>query len=185
MPPAINKQMQDAIARLPQQASDAIKRVLANAQRQQLVPLIEACESELKVRGALDLTAEAAAQAVEIGARVAGKPLGEVITIAFAELPPKPEELLILRWIAQHPGTSYQELSGIHKGRDLALVIGHLVYHRFGYFRPLLVGETQSDLLLQRDKSGKSVRYTLRPEAASAFDGMGLFADATQARQEP
>ena len=173
-----SKQIQAAITRLPQQASAAVKQVLANARVQKLPSLIDACDAELKLRGTLVLTADAAAQAAEIGARVAGKPLQEVVALAFAEMPPQPEEATILRWLAAHPGTSFEELKKIYGKGDLSLVIGHLVYRRFGYFRPLLMGRAQSDLLLERDSTAKSVRYTLRPEAVAALGEIGLLADA-------
>ncbi len=171
-----SKQIQAAITRLPQQASAAVKQVLANARVQNLPALIEACDAELKLRGTLVLTADTAAHAAEIAARVAGKPLQEVIALAFAEVRPHPEETVILRWLAAHPGTSFEELKKVYGKGDLSLVIGHLVYYRFGYFRPLLAGRTQSDLLLERDTAGKSVRYTLRPEAVAAFAEIGLLA---------
>jgi hypothetical protein len=173
-----SKQIQAAIGRLPQQASAAIKQVLANARVQNLPLLIEACDAELKLRGTLVLTADTAAQAAEIAARVAGKPLREVIALAFTEVPPRAEEQVILRWLADHPGTSFEELKKVYGKGDLSLVIGHLVYYRFGYFRPLLVGRTQSDLLLERDTAGKSVRYTLRPEAAAALAEIGWLVPA-------
>lgn len=93
----------------------------------------------------------------------------EVIEIAFKEVPAKPEELVILRWISQHPGTSYAEIGTVYKSRDRSLVIGHLIYYRFGYFRPMITGPIQSDLLLDRDNTSGKVCYTLRSEARIAF----------------
>jgi len=168
------KTIQSAISRLPQQASSAVTQVLANARRAKLAPLIEACEAELKLRGSLTMSAPDAARAAEVSVRVAGLPADEVIATAFREIPPKPEESVILRWIGEHPGTSYKELAAVYPKGDLSLVIGHLVYHRFGYFRGLLAGGAQSDLLLDRDSTGKSIRYTLRPDAATAFASIGL-----------
>ncbi len=59
-----------------------------------------------------------------------------------------------------------------------SLVIGHLAYYRFGYFRPFLKGNLQSDLLLQRETNPASVHYSLRPEALDAFRSLGLLSTA-------
>jgi hypothetical protein len=166
--------VQAAIDRLPQQASSSIEQVIVNARQQGLDDLVEACQEELRVRGALTLSASDAEQAAKIGARVAGMALREVIELAFKEVPPKPEERLIINRIAQHPGTSYQDLNAVYRKGDLSLVIGHLVYYRFGYFRPMLTGRTQSDILLERDSSKPSVCYRIRPDALAAFDALGL-----------
>ncbi len=176
---ATNKQIQAAIARVPSQGSAAIKAVLVNAKTQKLTPLMEACETELKLRGSLDLSADQAALAITASARIVGKTLSEVIAIAFTEVPPRAEERTILRAIGLQPGISFAELNKIYTNGDLGLVIGHLTYYRFGYFRPFLTGATQSDLLLERDKTAKSIRYMLRPDASAAFASLSLFdADA-------
>lgn len=171
-------QISVAIERLPRQSSASIKQVLVNAQRLLETLIVEACQDELRTRGSFDLTAEAAEQACKISARIDGRALAEVIEIAFTEVPAKPEEQVILRWISEHPGTSQAEIGGVYKSRDLNLVLGHLIYYRFGYFRPLLSGPVQSDLLLDRDMTSGKVRYTLRPEASTAFSAMGFFSQA-------
>jgi len=126
------------------------------------------------MRGSLNLSEADAEQTSKISAKVAGKALSEVIEIAFKEVPAKPEEILILGWISQHPGTSHAELGTVYRNGDLSLVIGHLIYYRFGYFRPFLTGPIQSDLLLARDKSSGRMCYTLRPEALTAFTALGI-----------
>lgn len=173
-PVVSNKHIKAATARIQSQASSAIKAVLVNAKAQKLPDLVEACEAELRLRGSLDLTSQQAVLAAAASERIAGKPLTEVIQIAFTEIPAREEECQILRAIGDQPGISFAELNKIYRNGDLGLVIGHLTYYRFGYFRPFLTGATQSDLLLDRDKSAKSIRYTLRPEAAAAFASLGL-----------
>ena len=49
-----------------------------------------------------------------------------------------------------------------------------LIYYRFGHYRHMLGDGAQSDLLLHRDSTAGSVRYTLRPEAVAAFAAIGL-----------
>jgi hypothetical protein len=171
-------QINTAVARLPRQSNASIGQVLINARRLGIEPLAEACEAELRTRGALVLTQAEAERTADIGAGQEGKALAEVIEIAFRDVPPRPDELQILTWIWQHPGTSYSDIGTVYKNKDLSLVIGHLVYHRFGYFRPLLGGPVQSDLLLERDKTSGKMCYTLRPEAVEAFRALGLFSDA-------
>ena len=168
------KHLADALARLPQQASESVKATLENARRAGLDALVAACEQELRVRGSLTLNAADAAQAARVSAAVAGKSLQEVTEIAFREVPANREEVLIIRWIAQHPGTSFREVRAIHGKDDLSLVIGHLIYYRFGHYRHMLGDGAQSDLLLHRDSTAGSVRYTLRPEAIAAFGAIGL-----------
>ncbi len=167
-------QVNGAIDRLPRQSNASVEQVLANARRLGIEPLVQACQDELRTRGSLNLSTADAEQTSKISAKIAGKALSEVIEIAFKEVPAKPEELLILRWISQHPGTSHAELGTVYRNRDLSLVIGHLIYYRFGYFRPMLTGPIQSDLLLVRDKSSGRMCYTLRPEALTAFNALGM-----------
>jgi hypothetical protein len=162
-----------AIDRLPGQSNASIEQVLANARRLSMVTLVEACQDELRTRGSLTLSKEDAEQAASVSSRISGKALSEVIQIAFTEVPAKPEELLIIRWIWKNPGTSYAEIKKIYQSGDLSLVIGHLVYRRFGYFRSLITTPTQSDLLLERGKiPGGKVCYTLRAEAIDAFTAL-------------
>jgi hypothetical protein len=163
-----------AIDRLPRQSNASVEQVLVNARRLGMMTLAQACQDELRTRGgSLTLTKEDAEQAASVSSRIYGKPLSEVIQIAFTEVPPKPEELLIIRWIWKNPGTSYAEIEKVYTNGDLSLVIGHMVYYRFGYFRSLLASPIQSDLLLERGKiPGGRVCYTLRPEAIDAFTAL-------------
>ena len=171
-------QVKSAIDRLPRQSNASIEQVLVNARRLEIEPLVEACENELRTRGSLNLSGAEAEQALEISARITGKALSEVIEMAFTEVAAKPEELLILRSISEHPGTSHAEIGTVYKNRDLSLVIGHLIHYRFGYFRPLLTGAIQSDLLLERDKTSGKMCYTLRPEALMAFTALGILSQS-------
>jgi len=111
------KHIADALARLPNQSSGSIRTTLENARRAGLDELVVACEQELRVRGSLNLSADDAAHAASVNAAVAGKSLQEVIAIAFGDVPAKPEEVLIIRWIAQHPGTSFREVRAVY-GKD-------------------------------------------------------------------
>jgi hypothetical protein len=178
MQKVVSAQVEAAIAKLPRQSNVSIEQVLANAQRLKIDALAEACREELRTRGSLVLTTADAERIAEIESRVADLALREVIEIAFREVPAKPEEILILRSIAAHPGTSYRELLKIYGRNDLSLVIGHLAYYRFGYFRPFLRGNLQSDLLLEREGSPAGVRYSLRPEALEAFISLGILGKA-------
>jgi hypothetical protein len=167
-------QVDGAIARLPQQSNASIAQVLSNARKSHIEALVHACEDELRTRGALNLSTAEAGRAAAISARTTGKALTDVIQIAFTEVTPTPEERLILSWIASHPGTSHVQTTAAYGRKDLSLVIGHLVYQRFGYFKPFLNGPIQSDLLLQRDTSTGRVCYTLRPETVAALGALGI-----------
>ena len=167
------EQTQQAIARLKAQSTASIRQVLENARRAANDGLAEACEGELRIRGSLQMSGADAKQAILAEERTAGKSLAEVIEIAFEDIPGNPEEVVILRWIAANPGTTFNETAKAYGRNDLALVIGHLVYNRFGYFRRFLAGQIQSDVLLARLTSPEGVRYTLRAETAAALAGLG------------
>ncbi len=171
---ATSDQTNRAIARLQGQSTASIKRVLENATRASNESLAWACKEELRVRGSFDMSEADAKQMVEATARSAGKSLVEVIEIAFTDVQAKPEEVLILRWIARNPGTTFSTTAKAYDRNDLGLVIGHLIYYRFGYFRPFIEGATQSDLLLARTPSPAGVCYTLRLEAAEALAKVGV-----------
>ena len=54
-------------------------------------------------------------------------------------------------------------------------MIGHLAYDRYGSFKKYMTpGEKQSGVLLERDSTGPSVRYQLRPEAIQALTEIGI-----------
>ena len=104
--PISPRQVEQAKARLPVQANSAVRRVLENARRLGCEVLVEACRQELRSRGGLDLNDEDAAHAARVSTAVADKSLRQVIEISLRDVPAKPEERLIIRWIAQHPGAS-------------------------------------------------------------------------------
>ena len=77
--------------------------------------------------------------------------------------------------LAAHPGGTYQEAVAAYGKGDVSLLVGHLVYDRYGCFKKFLDGQLrQSDVLVQRDHAGNSVRYTLKSEANQAFSELGL-----------
>jgi hypothetical protein len=92
-----------------------------------------------------------------------------------AARPPSREEEFILRWVAANPGRTYDEARKAYGKGDLGLVIGHLVYDRYGCFRKFMMpGEDQSSVLILKDRTGDSVRYTLKPEALAVFREIGV-----------
>lgn len=165
-----------AIDRLPRMATQQIASLLVTARIQGLQLLTTACEAELALRP-VPFTDDMAKRFDQMAKAVAGAPLHEAIQHAFAvELPVRDYELKIIRKIASEPGILFRELEAHYGKRDTSLVIGHLVYDRFGCFRHLLgLGEAQSDLLLVREKTPAGVRYWLRDEAEQAYRSLGLF----------
>ncbi len=174
MPPFDTKHVRDAIGRVPSQSNQQIETVLAQARSRSIAPLTDACEQELRLRGSLKLSAEDAARATAISVAVQGKTSAEATRLAFAEVPPDASERRVLVWLAAHPGASYQDAAKAYGKGDLSLVIGHLVHKRFGYFKQIIAGTPQSDVLIQRDKTGSSVRYTLLPEFDAALRTLGI-----------
>jgi hypothetical protein len=174
MPPFDAKHVKDAIGRVPGQSNQQIETVLAQARTKSIASLSDVCEQELRLRGSLKLNAEDAARAAAISLTVQDKTPAEIIELAFAQVPPDDKERRLLVWLAGHPGATYQEAAKAYGKGDLSLVIGNLMFKRFGYFKLLIAGATQSDVLIQRDKSGTSVRYTLVPEFAAALQALGI-----------
>jgi hypothetical protein len=173
-----SKQIATAISRLPGQSNAAIVRVLQNARAQSAHRLVQACEAEIATRGSLQLSEEQARQAVAAQMKVQDKGLLEVIEIAFQDAPPAyPEEAWVIREIAETPGIRYADLETAYIARfgknDISLVVGHLVYNRFGYFRHLIQGKIQSDLLIERHNDGGTT-YRLRAETLEAFRKLNL-----------
>lgn len=111
-----------------------------------------------------------------MGRDVAGMSLVDAIIHAFTSVrPPGLEEIRVLRWLAANPGGSYEQALAAYGKGDLALVIGHLVYDRYGCFRQFLEGhEDQSSVLINKDRSGGSVKYTLKPETIQTFAHLGV-----------
>lgn len=169
------KNVAAATARLPGMASKDIKTLLTRAQAHGLDPLAAACEAELAKRP-FDFSQENARAFDQMAGEVVDMDLEAAIRHAFTKVRPADEdESTILRWIAANPDTSYQEVLAHYGKGDLSLVVGHLVYHRFGCFRQFIPeGEDQSSVLLAKDRAGKSVKYRLQPAAEGVFRDIGL-----------
>jgi hypothetical protein len=171
-----DRTVDDAIARLPGQSNAQVRTVLKNAQQRDAQRLVDACEQELKLRGPAALDADKARQAVEHARLVEGKGLEDVIAIAFTEVPFSDYELRLLRIMAEKGRARFSEILKAYGKGDLALVGGHLVYDRFGFFRHLLDGlPDQSSLLMLKGKDEGQVTWALRPEAEAVFQRLGVF----------
>ena len=90
---------------------------------------------------------------------------------------PIPKEAWVIQKLTANPGIRYVNSESLYVARfsknDLSLVVGHLVYNRFGYFRHLIQSKTQSDLLIERCNDG-GVNYRLRAETLDAFRALDL-----------
>lgn len=169
------KNIDAAIARLPRMATRDVKALLERAEKSELAQITEACDAEL-ARRPIDFSEADALRFEEMAVEVADLDLYHAICFAFAKArPPSREEDFILRWLAANPGGSYQELLKAYGNRDLGLAIGHLVYDRYGCFKKFFEpGQDQSSVLMTKERSGSSVRYTLKPEAVAALRDSGL-----------
>ena len=175
------KHVNDAIGRISTQSSAQVKVLLARAVENQLESLRRACEKELETRP-FEFTVTNAADFARMSTEVQNMDLLSATRHAFTKVkPPTAEEVQIVRWIADHPGTSFQETSAEYGKGDLALVIGHLVYFRCGCFRPFIrEHEDQSSVLIAKDRSGPGIRYQLRPEAEMVFREIGVIPPTRQ-----
>jgi hypothetical protein len=170
-----DKQVTAAIARLPTMPTKGVREILDRARTRKIVSLETACEAELESRP-FEFTGDEAARFSSMGKAVAGMSLVDAMRHAFGvERRPNETEMLVIRWIAAHPGTSFEETKKHYGKGDLGLVIGHLVYDRYGCFRAFVdPKQDQSSVLLSKDASGRSVRYTLQPEAEQVFRELGF-----------
>ena len=145
------------------------------ADRLGIKTLVEACDAELQTRP-FDISQDKAIAFDRMSEHVRDLDLAAAIRVAFTTVqPPNLDEVRVLRWIAANPSGTYQDAERAHGKGDLALIIGHLVYERFGCFRRFMVpGDDQSSVLIQKDRTGGRVRYTLKPEAYAVFSEIGV-----------
>lgn len=170
-----DKQVAAAIARLTTMPSKGVENLLKLARTRKIVDLAEACEAELATRP-FEFAGDDAVRFDQMAKVVGTMPLVDAIRYAFSDVrEATKEERIIIPWIARNPGTSYDETLAHYGNGDLGLVIGHLAYFRYGCFRRFMdPKQDQSSVLLIKDRSGRSVRYWLRPEAALAFKQLEL-----------
>ena len=169
------KQIQAAIARLGGMGSKEIRELRARGESQNLTDFVAACDAELASRP-VEFSQVAGADFPRMEAAVRDLDLVRTIRYAFTDgRRASAEELRFLQWIALHPGASHAETLAFYGKGDLALMIGHLAYDRYGCFRKFMTpGGRQSGVLLDRDTSGPSVRYQLKPEAVQALTEIGV-----------
>lgn len=170
-----DKQVAAAILRVPASSTKSIHTLLQQARANRLPRLEAACEAELALRP-IEMSGEEATRALQMAKAVVDMSLEEAIRYAFgAARSASAAEELIIGWIGRNPGTSYEATLAHYGKGDLGLVIGHLVYDRIGCFRHFLdPKEDQSSVLMSKDRGGRSVRYTFKPEADRVFRELGL-----------
>jgi hypothetical protein len=164
--PFDEKHIVRAIERLPRMATREIRDLRERAAQQDLATLRDACEQELALRP-IELSAGDAEAHARMASEVQDLDLVDTIAVAFGKIrQPSEDELQFLQWIAANPGGTFQEALEVRGKGDVGLLIGHLVYDRFGCFRRFVVeGQDLSSILLAKERSGPSVSYRLKPEA--------------------
>lgn len=170
-----DKHVQAAIARLPAMATKGIRELKSRAEAQELSALVAACDAELAARP-VDFSAGEAVDHLAMAEATHGMDFTDAVSVAFSKVrPPSEVEHAFLTWIADHPGASYEE-AVVQRGKgDAGLLIGHLIYDRFGCFRRFVAeGADLSSLMLIKDRSGPSVKYTLRDEAREGLKRAGV-----------
>lgn len=168
-----DKQVAAALIRLPTMSTKGLKDLLNRTRN--IANLAKACEAELDSRP-FEFSGDDAARFDQMAKAVGDMSLVEAIRYAFRDArEADQEERTIISWIARNPGTSFKEVLAHYQKGNLGLVIGHLVYHRFGCFRAFVDPKLdQSVIILIKDRSTSSVRYWLRPEAEMVFGELGL-----------
>jgi len=169
------KHVQAAIRRLPAMATKEIRELRERAEAQGLTVLMDACDEEISARP-VDFSAAEAVDHMAMARATEGLDFIDAVAVAFSKVrPPSEVEHAFLTWISEHPGSSYEEAVTQHGKGDVGLLIGHLIYDRFGCFRRFVDGGADlSSLLLIKDRSGPSVRYTLREEAREGLMRAGV-----------
>jgi hypothetical protein len=165
-----------AIERVPRMGSTEIEELGARAASRGFEELRDACALELSLRGPARIAGEDAPLHDDWRREVEPLGLAQTIEYAFGLAAPATEaETSIVRLIAETPGITHAALGAAYGKRDLSLVMGHFVNDRHGCFRKWLADEEdQSGVLFRKDRSGRSVRYWLKPETETAFRQIGL-----------
>lgn len=163
------------IEEMPHLSSKDIRVLRQRGEERGLAELIAACDQEL-ARRPMEYDGKTALKMMEAEEHVAGFDLPTATRYAFTAFPASKPESRILAWLAANPGTSHADLIPIYGKGDLSLAVGHLVYDRMGCFAKFVTDATddKSSVLIEKDRSGPSVRYTLRPEVIPVFRELGL-----------
>lgn len=172
MDPFSGENIEKAIQALPIKSNAQLERLLKIAIERDIADLRDAIEAELALRGQAVLDEDAAIRHAKWAEDTVDLDRYETILYAFTKRPPDDDENPLIFAIAFHPGISHAELTEVRGKRGVSLVLGHLVYNRFGSFRHLLATGSfgkQSDILLERSDADGRVAYALQPEAARAF----------------
>jgi hypothetical protein len=168
-------QIEAAVRRVAGQSNNEIRRVRENAVRHGAQELVDACDVELRLRGSSVWDAAQATKAQEQATRVAGWQLEDVIRAAFSELPARDYEIDLFRVIANNPGAPFALIETKFGRNDTALIAGHFVYERLGFFRQFLDGENdQSSILMFKDHVDGRVTWCLKPETERVLRELGV-----------
>ncbi|ALN75827.1 hypothetical protein [Aureimonas sp. AU20] len=152
-----------------------IKETLKRIEGMGLSDLSAACDAEL-ARRPMEYDKDTATRMLEAEKAVESFDLPQATRYAFKALPASPAEEIIIPWLVANPGGAASDLKAIYGKGDLGLAIGFLVYDRMGCFSKFVTDESddKSAVLIERDRSGPSVRYTLKPEVIPVFQELGL-----------
>ena len=83
-------------------------------------------------------------------------------------------ERALVMALVEHPGAKAETIEQAYGRRDASLVLGHLVYNRFGFFRRFLDQyEDQSSILVEKGKCEGRVTWRLREATARTFRALG------------
>jgi hypothetical protein len=167
--------VEKAMAKIPDTDSRSLRELLKRARERKLGDLAEACEHELRLRGSLELDRDGADRHAQWAEATRSMSLEDAIVFAFTVRRAESAERSIVRQMVENENPSYAELRQLRGKGDVALILGHFVYERFGCFRQWIVaGSPISDILFARESGGPSIRYRLTSEARAAFDRLGL-----------
>lgn len=157
------------IADLTGKGSAEIRTLRERAAAKGIASLVAACEAELATRP-IEVDGSQAVRHAQWARDAAGLDLYRTTLMAFKAIPASSEEATILPWIAANPEATFKELGKYYGKGDLGLVIGHLVYDRYGFFQHLFAdGKDQSSVLILKRSSPEGIRYSLRSQAEAAL----------------
>lgn len=90
-------------------------------------------------------------------------------------IPAKDYEIALIRTIQQNADAPFPKIKEAYGRRDTSLVVGHLVYDRFGFFRQFLdLEKDQSSILVIKGRSGPHVTWRLKDEALAVFKDLRI-----------
>jgi hypothetical protein len=156
-------------------STSEIKQLRDRARQHGIEELVRACEVELDVRGTIEFDSSRAQKHADWALLTESFDLPAAVFAAFSQLPMNDEESLLTVAIASKPGISFQELQRLRGKGDVGLIMGHIVYERYGFFRKFINPKIKmSDLLFERQLTEAGTTYKIQDNILEIFKKLNI-----------